>query len=294
MSSQNLLSIGCIALGEHLASLLNTPSNAVKANNPTASTVSVAKNQRELSTQTLTSSSSKDMRVSLRRDALNAFADACGYAARAENYELAIHAARHYWNLSMSYLQQQSERATLYENLAEILKSLQIAFKFKAVEVAKVDETASVCDEKKDETKKVEEKLEAEVKGNSKKPGSATPKNKTADLKKKGGGGDKITESQLTNYEVVEQALVTKQEPAFDPYEDAFDDLTLRCVLYACLFQVLIDRQDYEEALEAMESALNDLPRTKHRLLIYRIKVITKSKLGLDVQMDLQKVNLFL
>lgn len=38
-----------------------------------------------------------------------------------------------------------------------------------------------------------------------------------------------------------------------------------------------------------MELALNDLPRTKHRLLIYRLKVITKSKLGLDVQMDLQK-----
>jgi hypothetical protein len=40
-----------------------------------------------------------------------------------------------------------------------------------------------------------------------------------------------------------------------------------------------------------MEQALTDLPRTKHRMLIYRIKVITKSKLGLDVQMDLQKVN---
>lgn len=38
-----------------------------------------------------------------------------------------------------------------------------------------------------------------------------------------------------------------------------------------------------------MERALNDLPRTRHRLLIYRFKVITKSRMGLDVQMDLQK-----
>ena len=75
----------------------------------------------------------------------------------------------------------------------------------------------------------------------------------------------------------------------FNPQEDAFDDLTLRCVFYACLFQIIIDKQDYEEALEQMEVALNELPRTKHRLLIYRFKVITKSKLGLDVQMDLQK-----
>ena len=60
--------------------------------------------------------------------------------------------------------------------------------------------------------------------------------------------------------------------------------------MFACLFQILIDRQEFEEALEQMEAALNELPRTKHRLLIYRVKVITKSKLGLDVQMDLQKV----
>lgn len=80
-------------------------------------------------------------------------------------------------------------------------------------------------------------------------------------------------------------------EKPFDPLEDRFDDLTLRCVLYACQFQILIDRQDFEDALDQMEQALTDLPRTKHRMLIYRIKVITKSKLGLDVQMDLQKVN---
>lgn len=75
----------------------------------------------------------------------------------------------------------------------------------------------------------------------------------------------------------------------FDPLEDAFDDLTLRCVLYACFFQILIDRNEHDEALVQMEKALNDLPRSRHRLLIYRFKVITKSRMGLDVQMDLQK-----
>lgn len=72
--------------------------------------------------------------------------------------------------------------------------------------------------------------------------------------------------------------------------EDAFDDLTLRCALYACFFQILIDRNEQDEALAQMERALNDMPRsTRHRLLIYRFKVITKSRMGLDVQMDLQK-----
>lgn len=112
---------------------------------------------------------------------------------------------------------------------------------------------------------------------------------------------DKISESQNSNVNnttaISDQFLdstigVDAESPAekpFDPLEDRFDDLTLRCVLYACHFQILIDRQDFEDALEQMEQALTDLPRTKHRMLIYRIKVITKSKLGLDVQMDLQK-----
>lgn len=112
---------------------------------------------------------------------------------------------------------------------------------------------------------------------------------------------DKISESQNSNVNnttaISDQFLdstigVDAENPAekpFDPLEDRFDDLTLRCVLYACHFQILIDRQDFEDALEQMEQALTDLPRTKHRMLIYRIKVITKSKLGLDVQMDLQK-----
>lgn len=83
----------------------------------------------------------------------------------------------------------------------------------------------------------------------------------------------------------------TKQSIAtvFDPLEDAYDDLTLRCVLYACYFQILLDRNEHNEALSQMEKALNDLPRTKHRMLIYRLKVLTKSRMGLEVQMDLQK-----
>jgi hypothetical protein len=71
------------------------------------------------------------LQLTLRRNALNAFADAASYAARAQNYHFVVHAARHFWNLSISYLQQPRERATLYENLMEILTSWQVVFKFK-------------------------------------------------------------------------------------------------------------------------------------------------------------------
>jgi hypothetical protein len=71
------------------------------------------------------------MRSALRREAANALADACGYAAKAENYELVIHAARQFWNLCLPHLKQQAERATLTENLREILKSVAATYKLR-------------------------------------------------------------------------------------------------------------------------------------------------------------------
>jgi hypothetical protein len=100
---------------------------------------------------------------------------------------------------------------------------------------------------------------------------------------------DIIADDQALGAKTIAESSITPTTRPFNPFEDAFDDLTLRCVLYACYFQILIDKNEYDEALAQMELALNDLPRTKHRLLVYRFKVITKSKMGLDVQMDLQK-----
>ena len=126
-------------------------------------------------------------------------------------------------------------------------------------------------------------------------PKEVDPKSKkAAEAKtKKGSDSDKGNKAKSPvkheSTEMTEPAVISGQKEAFNPLEDAFDDLTLRCVLYALQFQISIDRQDYEDALDQMEVALNEMPRTKHRLLIYRFKVITKSKLGLDVQMDLQK-----
>ena len=76
-----MLSEACISLGEHLASLLITPPGSPEKKDKQM--LASAKNQRENSEKS-TSSISKDMLVALRRDALNAFADAAGYAARAE------------------------------------------------------------------------------------------------------------------------------------------------------------------------------------------------------------------
>ena len=283
-SAQLLLSEACISLGEHLAFLLNNPS--VISTQSSSSTVSTAKQHREADSSNTSTSSKEQAKLSLRRDALNAFADAAGHASGAESYENAVHAARHYWNLCLPYLQQHQERAMLFENFKEILQSLQAVYKFKPIEPA-VNEAALEA-----EAKAAEEKKETEQQGKGgkvsqmkgSKPGSAMDK-KGKEVKRSSSKSPSKNDKDGSTADDYQ----TPPEKAFNLFEDAFDDLTLRCVLYACFFQILIDKHEYEEALEQMEIALNDLPRTKHRLLIYRLKVITKAKLGLDVQMDLQK-----
>ncbi len=286
-TSQLLLCEACISLGEHLANLLN----ASNSGNPIISSSNKQRDNQLSSSShhSISLSSFKDIRLALRREALNAFADAASYAARAESYEFAIHSARHYWNLCLPYLQQMQERAYLYENLREILQSLYTAFKFKPKDLDKAEQEeleAAAAAEKAEELRK-----ETEAKSNKGGKAKATAADVAGkDLKKK--KDESVVEKKTeTTAPVVENQLANTQpsEKPFDPFEDAFDDLTLHCVLYACLFQILIDKSQYEEALEAMESALNELPRTKHRLLIYRFKVITKSKLGVDTHMDLQK-----
>ena len=82
----------------------------------------------------ITTASNKDIRSTIRREAVNAFSDGTGYAAKAENYDLAIHAARQFWNLSLSYLKKASERDLLLENLREILSGLAVTYKIKKVD----------------------------------------------------------------------------------------------------------------------------------------------------------------
>ena len=243
--SQCLLSEVCIALGEHLAITLN----------PGAMIMQLATASKR-DTSSITTASSKDIRSTIRREAVNAFSDGAGYASKAENYDLAIHAARQYWNLSLSYLKKASERALLLENLREILSSLAITYKIKSSE-----------NENDQEENEQPEKPVGILKTKGKKSRPQSPsKNEST----------KFAETTMSN-EILNKTA------------DAFDDLTLRSALYGCLFQILIDKKDFSEALEEMDRALNNMPRTRHRLLIYRYRIMTKAKLGMDVQMDLQK-----
>ncbi|XP_052228420.1 cilia- and flagella-associated protein 46-like isoform X3 [Dreissena polymorpha] len=72
------------------------------------------------------------------------------------------------------------------------------------------------------------------------------------------------------------------------------DDLTLRAALYGVLFQSYADKGEWEVGLQAMDQAITDMPRTKHRLLVFKHRVMTKAKLGRSVAMDIQKFKFLL
>ncbi|KAF6317002.1 cilia and flagella associated protein 46 [Rhinolophus ferrumequinum] len=70
---------------------------------------------------------------------------------------------------------------------------------------------------------------------------------------------------------------------------EAEDDLTLRAALYGVLFHCHADCSDWEGALKVLGEAVQVLPRTAHRLLIFKHMVIVKAKLGQNFMMEIQK-----
>ncbi|XP_057591801.1 cilia- and flagella-associated protein 46 [Hippopotamus amphibius kiboko] len=69
----------------------------------------------------------------------------------------------------------------------------------------------------------------------------------------------------------------------------AEDDLTLRAALYGLLFHSHADQDDWEGGLKVLDEAVQVLPRTAHRLLIFKHMVIVKARLGQNFTMEIQK-----
>ncbi|XP_052617131.1 cilia- and flagella-associated protein 46 isoform X5 [Peromyscus californicus insignis] len=79
----------------------------------------------------------------------------------------------------------------------------------------------------------------------------------------------------------------TSPEGQFLPGSE--DDLTLRAALYSLLFHSHADQNDWEMGLKVLDEAVQVLPRTAHRLLIFKHMVIVKAKLGQNFTMEIQK-----
>jgi len=67
------------------------------------------------------------------------------------------------------------------------------------------------------------------------------------------------------------------------------EEAQIRSVLYGVLVQIYMDRHSWHSALDVIDNALQVLPRTQHRLLLYKYRVLIKSKLGLSISTDMIK-----
>ncbi|KAM8780319.1 LOW QUALITY PROTEIN: cilia- and flagella-associated protein 46 [Rhynchonycteris naso] len=70
---------------------------------------------------------------------------------------------------------------------------------------------------------------------------------------------------------------------------EAEGDLSLRAALYGALFHCHADQDDWEGGLKVLDEAVQLLPRTAHRLLIFKHMVIVKARLGQNFTMEMQK-----
>ncbi|NXS96048.1 CFA46 protein, partial [Jacana jacana] len=66
--------------------------------------------------------------------------------------------------------------------------------------------------------------------------------------------------------------------------------LTLRTSLYGLLFHIYADKADWETALKVLDEAIQVLPQTRHRLLIFKHMATVKAGLGCNFMMDIQKL----
>ncbi|GFS07539.1 cilia- and flagella-associated protein 46 [Elysia marginata] len=211
---------------------------------------------------------------SLRREALEAFLNSAKYARSAGNYELVMTAARHFWNACIPLVSQPIERELLKEPLKIILECIAAT-----AEKEKKEEKQEEEEENEDEQVEEKESVKAPPPAPEKGKEKEKKDTKTAGRETKAVEEKKPEKAKPKESEERPSGMIGKPE----------DDLTLRAAMYGVLFQSYADQGDWLHALEAIDQAVTDMPRTKHRLLVFKHRVMVKAKLGRNVHMDIQK-----
>ncbi|KAH0623635.1 hypothetical protein JD844_006596 [Phrynosoma platyrhinos] len=154
------------------------------------------------------------------------------YAGEAGDIDLAMIAARHFWNACLPFIGSSADRQQLKMPTEVILKSI-----IKASEAKNKQETENML--------------------------------------------------HLHQWSTIDFQSSSLSDGNFFPGSD--EDLTLRTFLYVLLFQVYADKNDWEGGLKVLDEAIQSLPRTKHRLPIFKHMVMVKARLGRNYIMEIQK-----
>ncbi|KAG7245295.1 hypothetical protein INR49_015899 [Caranx melampygus] len=68
------------------------------------------------------------------------------------------------------------------------------------------------------------------------------------------------------------------------------EDLNLRTTIYSLLLQIHTDKTDWKSALQLLDKATRDMPRSQQRLPLLKHRILVKARLGESILMDMQKL----
>ncbi|XP_055502612.1 cilia- and flagella-associated protein 46 isoform X1 [Leucoraja erinacea] len=72
---------------------------------------------------------------------------------------------------------------------------------------------------------------------------------------------------------------------------DPEEDLKLRAAMYGLLFHINTNKGDWKAGLKVLDNAIREMPKTKQRLLLFKHRIMVNTRLGQNIQMDMQKLN---
>jgi len=165
-----------------------------------------------------------------------------------------MHLARHFWNTCRSSIKRKLERSLLFDPLNELIHHINTVAP-KSIVASRNEKEIALKEEKPNTTESFKPKKQPLINKKDKKNVS-------------------IDDDQTQITSVIS-----------NPQEDA----QIRSVLYGVLVQIYMDKHSWHSALDVIDNALQVLPRTQHRLLLYKYRVLIKSKLGLSISTDMQK-----
>ncbi|XP_058242545.1 cilia- and flagella-associated protein 46 isoform X2 [Hemibagrus wyckioides] len=76
---------------------------------------------------------------------------------------------------------------------------------------------------------------------------------------------------------------------AQDSNSTAEDDLAVRAAMYNVMFQIHVDNGNLRSGLQVLDQAIREMPRSPHRLALYKQRVLVKAQLGDSIDLDMHK-----
>ncbi|XP_066929818.1 cilia- and flagella-associated protein 46-like [Clytia hemisphaerica] len=231
-------------------------------------------------------------RNEIKMNGLNCFIDAARYASVCKSYDLVLSAARYYWNNICTSLSKPIERQLLQEPIKSLLSCINKVSKEVFEDVSEEESTSKPKERKKEANTAMTSSTTAKSgKNNNKNVKTPTIKAPTKNHKHKAHNKPAVAN---TNKETYYNAPPTQQSEdntnEIVSRETKLDeDLNLRAALYGVLFQTFADKGDFEVALVTMDEAIKVMPRTHHRLVLFKHRVITEAKLNKPTQFDMGK-----